>query len=295
MSNPAPVSVIGLGQMGATLAAAFLAAGHPTTVWNRSAGKADVLVAQGATRAKTLADAIAASRLVVVCVADYEAVSDLLEPVADQLVGRVLVNLTSGTPAQARDMARWAGANSVGYLDGAAMSGTRLVGKPEALFLFSGSPEVFAAHRSTLSALGNATDLGADPGLTAVYDTALFSLAWGALSGFYQAVALTGAEGVDASTFATTAAGHLPFIAGLFTEHARQIDSGTYPDADGTIEAHAAAMDHVVTSSRDQGIDAAVPELFTALLHKAIANGHGSDGIAAVIETIKNGSPAPAP
>ncbi|WP_280447651.1 NAD(P)-dependent oxidoreductase [Nocardia cyriacigeorgica] len=290
MSNPAPVSVIGLGQMGATLASAFLAAGHPTTVWNRSASKAEPLVAQGATRAETLAEAITAGRLIIVCVADYDAVSNLLEPVADQLAGRVLVNLTSGTPAQAREMAQWAEAKNADYLDGAAMSGTRLVGKPEALFLFSGAPEAFDSHRATLSALGNATMLGADPGLTAVYDTALFSLAWGALAGFYQAVALTGAEGVDATTFAATATGHLPFIAGLFTEHARQIDTGTYPNADGTVEAHAAAMEHVVTTSREQGLDSTVPELFTALMHKAIAGGHGSDGMAAVIESIKNGA-----
>ncbi len=37
--NTAPtttVSVIGLGQMGTRLAQAFLAAGHATTVWNRT-------------------------------------------------------------------------------------------------------------------------------------------------------------------------------------------------------------------------------------------------------------------
>ena len=36
-----PVTVIGLGLMGQALAGAFLRAGHPTTVWNRSAAKAD--------------------------------------------------------------------------------------------------------------------------------------------------------------------------------------------------------------------------------------------------------------
>ncbi len=43
-----PVTVIGLGPMGQALAGAFLKNGHPTTVWNRSAGKAEALVAQGA-------------------------------------------------------------------------------------------------------------------------------------------------------------------------------------------------------------------------------------------------------
>lgn len=50
-SSPAPeVTVIGLGPMGQALAAAFLAAGVRTTVWNRTPGKDRELVAAGAVR-----------------------------------------------------------------------------------------------------------------------------------------------------------------------------------------------------------------------------------------------------
>ncbi|MER6901101.1 NAD(P)-binding domain-containing protein, partial [Amycolatopsis sp. NPDC000740] len=42
-----PVTVVGLGSMGRALAGAFLAAGHPTTVWNRTPDKAAPLVAGG--------------------------------------------------------------------------------------------------------------------------------------------------------------------------------------------------------------------------------------------------------
>ncbi|WTK93054.1 NAD(P)-binding domain-containing protein [Streptomyces sp. NBC_01508] len=47
------------------LAQAFLTAGYATTVWNRSAAKADALVAQGAVRAATVEEAVAAGSLVV--------------------------------------------------------------------------------------------------------------------------------------------------------------------------------------------------------------------------------------
>ncbi|MER6985206.1 NAD(P)-binding domain-containing protein, partial [Streptomyces carpinensis] len=39
-THPTPVSVLGLGPMGTALASAFLAAGHPLTVWNRTPGRA---------------------------------------------------------------------------------------------------------------------------------------------------------------------------------------------------------------------------------------------------------------
>ncbi|WP_425301391.1 NAD(P)-binding domain-containing protein, partial [Nocardia cyriacigeorgica] len=35
-NNETPVSILGIGLMGQALARAFLKAGHPTTVWNRS-------------------------------------------------------------------------------------------------------------------------------------------------------------------------------------------------------------------------------------------------------------------
>lgn len=49
MENPhrSPVTVIGLGPMGQALAGAFLMNGHPTTLWNRTAEKADYLISQG--------------------------------------------------------------------------------------------------------------------------------------------------------------------------------------------------------------------------------------------------------
>jgi len=80
---------------------------------------------------------------------------------------------------------------------------------------------------------------------------------------------------------------HLPFLAWLMGDHARQVEAGRYPGDDGTIEIHAAAMDHLTETSRRHGVGVDVPELLTALLHRGIAAGHGDDGIASMIEVIK--------
>nr|WP_317891397.1 NAD(P)-binding domain-containing protein [Saccharopolyspora pogona] len=79
------VTVIGLGLMGQALARAFLGDGRPTTVWNRTAAKAEQLVAQGAELASSVRDAFAASPLVVRCLSDYYAVHELLDPLGDVL------------------------------------------------------------------------------------------------------------------------------------------------------------------------------------------------------------------
>lgn len=55
-----PLTLLGLGAMGTALARAWLAAGHPLTVWNRSPERARPLAAEGASVAGTVAEAVAA-------------------------------------------------------------------------------------------------------------------------------------------------------------------------------------------------------------------------------------------
>ena len=280
------VSVLGTGMLGTVLTQALLRAGHRVTVWNRTAVKADALVASGATRAPTPAEAVAASPIVIASVSTYDDVHALLTPEVDRLAERTLVNLSSGTPEQARTLSAWAAERDVRYLDGAAMSGTRLVGQPEALFLYSGDADAYAAHRATLAALGRAVHLGADPGAASVYDTALLAMNMGVLSGFYQAIALVNAVGVDTPTFAAVALDYLPFATGLLAGHAHQIDRRRYPGDDGTLEVYAAAMRHVVATGRRHGIDVELPATITGLLERGVAAGHGDDGLARLADVI---------
>lgn len=132
-----PVTVVGLGAMGSALAGAFLKAAHPTTVWNRSPEKADSLVARGAVRADT-ADAVAASPLVVISALNYAAVREILAPAGDAVSDRVLVNLTSGTPDQARETARWAAERGAEYIDGGILGDPEDIGTPQARLYYSG-------------------------------------------------------------------------------------------------------------------------------------------------------------
>jgi len=66
------IGFIGLGHMGVAMARNLLKAGHEVTVWNRSPGKADALVADGAGRAATPAEA-AAGEVVHTMLADDHA------------------------------------------------------------------------------------------------------------------------------------------------------------------------------------------------------------------------------
>src|SRR3954464_8996744 len=117
MNNETSVTILGLGLMGQALARAFLKAGHPTTVWNRTTAKAGQLVAEGARLAPTVGDALKAGSLTIICVTDYQAVRELLGARDVELGGTMLINLTSGDSAQAREPAQWAEKRGAHSLD----------------------------------------------------------------------------------------------------------------------------------------------------------------------------------
>ena len=66
------VSVIGLGDMGSALAHTLLGAGYSVTVWNRSASKAEPLVAAGAELAASAREAIDASPATITCITSHD-------------------------------------------------------------------------------------------------------------------------------------------------------------------------------------------------------------------------------
>jgi 3-hydroxyisobutyrate dehydrogenase-like beta-hydroxyacid dehydrogenase len=267
-----PVTVLGLGPMGRALATALAAAGHPTTVWNRTPGKGNDL---DATIAGTAVEAIAASPLVIVCVLNYQAVRSVLDP--DALQGRTLVNLTGGSPQQAREMAAWAVDHAIDYVDGVILNG--VIGGPEAALLYSGPNDVYQAYQATLAALGeNGTYLGENPGRAAGFNVSLLDLFWTSMFGVVHAFRLATAEHItpaDLGGHAKVMAGLLPELIDLVAEH---ITTDHFPGDASTIVSAAAILDDVIDTIRANGLDDSVLSAGRAAVQRAIDAGHGSAG-----------------
>jgi 3-hydroxyisobutyrate dehydrogenase-like beta-hydroxyacid dehydrogenase len=279
-----PVTVIGLGRMGQALAGAFLKAGHPTTVWNRTPSKADQLVAGGARLAPTVGDALTAGSLTVICVTDYEAMRELLGTSEAELDGTMLINLTSGDSAHAREAALWAGQHGARYLDGAIMAIPSGIGTAEAMILHSGPQSDFEAHRSALDALGTVTYLGADHGLASLYDVAGLAMMWSVLNAWLQGTALLRTAGVDAATYAPFAQQIAAGVAEWLPGYAEQIDSGSFPAEVSALETEARAMAHLIEESEAVGVNAELPKLIKAMADRSIAAGHGGEQYPVLIE-----------
>ncbi|MFI8876472.1 NAD(P)-dependent oxidoreductase [Streptomyces sp. NPDC055243] len=283
-----PVTLIGLGSMGRALAGAYLDAGHPATVWNRSPERAAPLVDQGAVHQPDIAAAVAASPLVVACLSTYDATMRSLESASAALAGRTLVTLNSGTPAGARETAAWAAARGARFLDGAVKNVPAAVGKPDTLLYYSGDRAVFDEYAATLRVLGGDTvHLGTDVDLAALYESAVGATLLPALLGFFEGAALITARGLEARTMVRYSVKWLEMIAAILPGLAAEIDSGDYTEPASSVGLFHDAIGYEDQTGTEAGIDLSWHEPMNDLLRRAVAEGHRDHSISALVEVLR--------
>lgn len=278
------ISFLGLGEMGAALATAAVRAGHATTVWNRTAAKAQAV--PDARVAPTVGAALDAD-LVVVCLFDHRSVHEVLDPVAAHLTGARIVNLTTTSPAGARELADWARAAGAQYLDGGIMATPGMIGAPGARIFYSGDRAVLDDFRSVLELWGTAEYFGADAGMAALYDLALLSAMYVMFAGFFHGAAMVGAAGVPAGDFAAMA---LPWLQAMTAElpgYAKVIDGADYT-VPGQQSLLFSDISDIVAASREQGVSTEVVDVVQRLIHRQIDAGHGHEGFARIIEGLRS-------
>ncbi|SHL10982.1 3-hydroxyisobutyrate dehydrogenase [Pseudonocardia thermophila] len=279
------VTVLGLGAMGTALAEALLAAGHPTTVWNRSPARTAGPAQRGAAVAAATAEAIAASRLIVVCLLDHTSVHAVLD--GQELTGRIVVNLTSGTPGQARELDARVAERGGDHLDGAVLAVPSMIGTPDASVLYSGSRGAFDTHRPVLEVFGAADYVGADPGAASLQDAALLSAMYGQVAGVLHAFALVRSAGVTATEFLPRLVGWLTAMGGFPADAARRIDARAYADdVDAALTMQVTAVRNLVRAAREQGVSAELIAPLVPVMQRRIDDGDGGDDLAALVEVI---------
>ncbi|GHH04660.1 NAD(P)-dependent oxidoreductase [Streptomyces lanatus] len=287
-SDRTPVTVIGLGSMGRALAGAFIDAGHPTTVWNRTPGRAAALVERGAVRAATVAAAVTASPLVVTCLTTFEDTRSALEPAATALPGRAVVTLNSGAPAGARAMAAWVTGHGARFLAGAVKNVPSAVGEADTLLYYGGDRTVFDEYETALRTLGGDTvHLGDEPDLAALYEMAVGATLLPALVGFFQGAAVLQSRGLEVSSMVRYAEKWLDMIKSLLPVYAKEIDSGDYTDAASSVNLFLAGSAHDADLTEETNVDTAWLTPLHDLVRRAAEAGHGEHSISALTEVLR--------
>lgn len=289
---PEPVTVIGLGDMGSVLAAAFLASGHRVTVWNRTKSRAERMSAKGATIARTPSDALASSSLGVICLRDHAAWQDVIAAVdRDLLPGLTIVQLSSTTAEEAMQTASWASARGASYLDGVILNTPSAIGV-DATICLAGERPAYGRHYSTLAALGRIIFVGAEPEKAARLDACLLTFCYAAFAGFIQGAALAIRTAVDLADYEKAAKAMLETtVVTTGSDAIRQISSMDFCSGDVTLEIAAAPVTGYVRDANcAAGLATDLPEAVAAYFERAVAAGFSGHQQAIIYDVIMHPS-----
>lgn len=279
------ISVIGLGSMGSVLARTLLSAGHTVTVWNRSQEKSELLVADGAEIGVTVTDAIEASPVILVCIDNYTTTRKIFasDEVFSALAGRIVVQLSSGTPLEAIADEIWFVEKDAGYLDAAILGSPKIIGTEAGQILIAGKENLWKQCKTTLECLaGNFQYTGTKIDSAKILDLAWLSQRLGYFMGVFQGLLLCEAAGVGLDVFSATVA-----VDARASMIANTIRTNTFTDPINTVNVWKEALHHIQTHAKELGTNSEVLDFIADKFQRAQSSGYGEEDLAALIKIFR--------
>jgi 3-hydroxyisobutyrate dehydrogenase-like beta-hydroxyacid dehydrogenase len=161
-TNPRKIGIVGLGLMGRPMAANLLKAGHAVTVWNRTASRAQELVAAGATLGKDPREVAAASDILITMVSDPPALEEVLwghqgknDGALDGLKpGSTYMDCSTISPTLARKISTACAERNIKFLDAPVTGGDWGAREGTLLFMIGGDAEALKEIEPVLAVMG---------------------------------------------------------------------------------------------------------------------------------------------
>ncbi len=278
------ITVIGLGLMGAALARAIQRAGHDLTVWNRSPAKMQPFIDDGVAGAPDVASAITASPVILICIDNYAVTDTMLQSddIVPLLAGRTVVQLSTGTPKEAREASEWMIAREVAYLDGAILCSPTSIATDDAQILLSGDAAAHQRAGKLLECLGGTVRyLGTNVGVASALDLAWLTTCYGRFMAIIHAANLCKSEDVGIDEFVSLFPDN-PDIRG----YAKVIHDESFHECTATLQVWGAALQRIQQQGVDANINTEFPDLVASFFKKAVDAGYGEENVMALVKVL---------
>jgi 3-hydroxyisobutyrate dehydrogenase-like beta-hydroxyacid dehydrogenase len=272
------VGVIGLGNMGTGIAGQLLNARFNVAVYNRTASAADPLVARGARRAATPADAVEPGGVVLTMVADDSALQAVTlgeGGLLGRLAGGVHISCSTVSAATARTLAERHAAAGCQYVSAPVFGRPDAAAAGKLWVLHSGLPAAKAQARPVLEAISQGiVDIGEAAEAASLGKIAGNFMIASAIETMSEAIALLRKSGVDPRIWHDLMARSL-FACPIYANYGRFILDQAFSPPGFRLTLGAKDVGLALAA----GQDAKVPLPFASLLRdrflSAIAQGRG--------------------
>jgi 3-hydroxyisobutyrate dehydrogenase len=275
------VAFLGLGRMGAPMAAHVARAGHDLTVWNRTPGRAADLVALGAREAGSVEDAVREADVVVTMLFGPDAVRSVVRAAVDAAPGGALfVECSTVGPTVAREVGALVTARGHRFVDAPVAGSVAPATEGTLGVLAGGSPDDYAAAEPLLRLWGDPAKVrhlgpvGSGSAMKLVINLTLGV----AMGGIGEALRLARDLGLD-RTDALDVIATGPLGASVSTKRA-MLDSGEFQPTGFSLDLMAKDLDLALRAGGDG--DLALTRAALEAAREAVSAGHGDDDYAAL-------------
>ena len=292
-ADPSPergrVAFLGLGTMGAAMAANLARAGFTVTGWNRTPGRGAELAELGVALADTPAVAVSDAGIAVICVSDTPDVEAVLfgpnGVVEGARPGTLVIDCSTIAPSGSWDFAARLKEHSLSMVD-APVSGGSEGAKNATLTIFVGGDEADVERaRPVLTAMGRTIThvgpIGAGQAVKAVNQVILA----GAYLGVAEGIVLAIKAGLDVGQVVEALGGGAAQSWVLANRAGRMIDND-YP-LGFKIALHRKDLGIALDLAAQLGAVLPISALAAQLETGLIAGGHGDDDISALARAIR--------
>jgi 3-hydroxyisobutyrate dehydrogenase-like beta-hydroxyacid dehydrogenase len=195
------IGFIGLGRMGAAMAANLVRAGHEVSVFNRSPGKSSALVELGAHNAAHLADACTGSA-VISMLANDDAAADIAlgeGGIIHHLAqGAIHLSMSTISVELSKRLAQAHAKAGQGYVAAPVFGRPEMAASAKLFIVAAGDPAAVDACEPLFGAMGQKTTvLGTEPSAANLVKLSGNFLLASAIEALGEAVALIGKAGID--------------------------------------------------------------------------------------------------
>jgi 3-hydroxyisobutyrate dehydrogenase len=286
------VGFVGMGTMGAAMAANLARAGAPLVVWKRTPGRAADVIALGAQESATAAELAGRSAAVVVCLSDTPDVEAVLfgpAGIAEGIgTGGLVIDCSTISPEGTRGFAARLAGQGVGFVDAPVSGGSEGAQKGTLTIMCGGSDEDVARARPILEAMGKTIThmgpVGAGQATKAVNQVILAGTYLGVAEGLVLAIK----AGLDPERVVEALAGGAAGSWVLQNRSGRMI-ADDYPIG-FKIALHRKDLGIALELARQVGAALPVAGLAEQIENGLVASGHGDDDNSALARAIRSWS-----
>lgn len=289
------IGFLGLGTMGAAMAANLARGGFAVTAWNRTPGRAPELDELGVARRETPAEVASATDAIVVCVSDTPDVEHVLfgaggaaEGLRD---GQLVIDCSTISPSATRDFASRLGTRGVVLVDAPVSGGSEGAQKGTLTIFCGGEADAVERARPILAAMGRTiTHVGPSGAGQAVKAVNQVILA-GTYLGVAEGIVLAMKAGLDVAQVVEALGGGAA-QSWVLANRSERMRVNDYP-LGFKVALHRKDLAIALEMAREMAADLPVAELAADFETELIGEGHADDDMSAVARIIRRRSGLP--